>query len=389
MSGRRKSIPEIDPASLVGERVSIHYNLQRCRPGTDVGDTACFVVSNKPAGRVIGYVRSIALEDVEPKIYKKELARIRTRQRRKVCCYIVGTVVPRRAVKGRLTEVSFNPFEMPCFYKRGTTLCVDSADFATFDGTTMKVAGAATSPSSAGRHKVNPGNGKGLALTHLQTLILGRLQSRPEDGRTWPQGVAAMRDLEKAGLIEIDYLSEEYPDPEAAADEGYVPVYDVRAHITDAGRRFYREGRLGSRERQTAMRIEQVVRTGHTPAKRKKNPGEGGFWEGGHGKPPQPSPYSILKGVEPVTRQYKGFELFAVQQARTGTWFAKALGYDEDYIGVGPDAQEALARAAMYLDADIPPREKMNPRRAQRKKKPRKTTTAQARAILSRAMRGT
>lgn len=347
MTGRRKSIPEIDPASLVGERVSIHYNLQRCRPGTEVGDTACFVVSGKPAGRVIGYVRSIALEDVEPKIYKKELARIRTRQRRKVCCYILGTVVPRTAVKGRLTEVSFNPFEMPCFYKRGTTQCVDSADFATFDGTTMKVAGATTSPASAGKHSLS-------------------------------------------------------------------------------------------------------------------NPEEGGFWEGGHGKPPQPSPYSILKGVEPVTRQYKGFELFAVQQARTGTWFAKALGYDDDYIGVGPDAQEALARAAMYLDADIPPREKMNPRlrkgdrvrmdpgmlamarnvygvtaddatplvvvaveeqdedmvddavkvrfpdgkvveviammltpivmnarRAQRKKKTRKTTTAQARAILSRAMRGT
>lgn len=95
----------------------------------------------------------------------------------------------------------------------------------------------------------------------------------------------------------------------------------------------------------------------------RRNPDHSEFWAGRHGKPPQPSPYSILKGVTPVTRQHKGFELFAVQQARTGTWFAKALGYDEDYIGVGPDAEEALARAALYLDEDIPPRERMNPDR--------------------------
>jgi len=104
--------------------------------------------------------------------------------------------------------------------------------------------------------------------------------------------------------------------------------------------------------------------------------GHGEFWAGRHGKPPQPSPYSILKGVTPVTRQHKGFELFAVQQARTGTWFAKALGYDEDYIGVGPDAEEALARAALYLDEDIPPRGRMNPGKSSHAAKAKRALTA-------------
>lgn len=106
---------------------------------------------------------------------------------------------------------------------------------------------------------------------HIHALILGRLYTRPEDGPTWPLGLDALRGLEGAGLARIDYLSEAYQDPKAGPDEGDVPIYDVRAHITDKGRRFYEEGGLEVRERQTASRVEKAVRTGRAPS-RKKNP---------------------------------------------------------------------------------------------------------------------
>lgn len=153
---RRASIPELDPAALVGQRISVHYNLQRCRPGQEpTGPESCFVVSDKPGGRVMGYVQSIALEDVEPKIYKREIRRIRDRERRKVCCYIVGTVVPMRAVKGKQIKVSFNPFRLPCFGVKNEK-CVDAAKYAVFKGRDMWVVSPETSDVSDEKNRVNP-----------------------------------------------------------------------------------------------------------------------------------------------------------------------------------------------------------------------------------------
>lgn len=128
-------IVEIRAKDLLGEHVSVHYNLNKCRPGKPPkeGET-CFVVKDKPSGKVKGYVKSIALEDVETVVRAGTLARIRKRETREVCCFIRGTVVRESAVRGELLEGAFNPFRDACFYVRESGMCVDTARFAVFEG---------------------------------------------------------------------------------------------------------------------------------------------------------------------------------------------------------------------------------------------------------------
>lgn len=139
-------MPEaIDPKSLVGELVRVHYNRHRCKPGYDPlpGD-GCWVVKTKQGSRwlVAGYVDDILLKNVKLHVAgKKSIDRLRRTKSREVVAWFQGTVVDannrsmKKAIGGGEWEgVGFNPFNNYSFYVYDTGVDVDYAQLAYVSG---------------------------------------------------------------------------------------------------------------------------------------------------------------------------------------------------------------------------------------------------------------
>jgi hypothetical protein len=108
-----------DLQALVGQRVTVHYNLHRCRCGGDPRPgESCFVLKRGGvSSRVAGYARTFELRDARLVVQAGGLRRVREQQSRAVMAYYVGTLV---AIDGDvdpagLTALAFNPFSDDTF----------------------------------------------------------------------------------------------------------------------------------------------------------------------------------------------------------------------------------------------------------------------------------
>lgn len=69
------------PPNLIGEKVRVHVNLHN----------GCYVITHK--GKVAGYVKSLTLEDVTPKISMSGYNKCKDEQQRNVHAFLEGTLV--------------------------------------------------------------------------------------------------------------------------------------------------------------------------------------------------------------------------------------------------------------------------------------------------------
>lgn len=110
------------PASLIGTRVSVHYNLHRCRAGGDPAPgERCFVVrAGGPSGRVAGYTGAFELADAKLVVQPGGLRRVRQTGQRAVMAYYVGRLVALDAPDdaSAWTPLAFNPFRDESFVDR-------------------------------------------------------------------------------------------------------------------------------------------------------------------------------------------------------------------------------------------------------------------------------
>ncbi|KKK88211.1 hypothetical protein LCGC14_2745440, partial [marine sediment metagenome] len=171
-------LAEIDPKTLRGRRVTIHYNISRSRRGHDPKpNETCFVVWDKAGGRRVGYLRSIALEDVDPIVRQGALLPGRYREQREFSCAVRGTVVAPSQVRGSREAGGFNPHRRPCFYLRADKRCVDAASFALFDGRSIWFVGAETSyPDGSKREILQQGPARARHVSRIMRNFM-RLRS--------------------------------------------------------------------------------------------------------------------------------------------------------------------------------------------------------------------
>jgi len=109
---------------LIGSRVSIHYNLHRCRAGGDPAPgESCFVVkAGGMSNRVSGYACTFVLNDASLVVQPGGLRRIRQEGVRSVMAYYAGLLTavdsPVHPVVPWMHEVAFNPFRDDSFVLR-------------------------------------------------------------------------------------------------------------------------------------------------------------------------------------------------------------------------------------------------------------------------------
>ena len=109
-------------------------------------------------------------------------------------------------------------------------------------------------------------------LTSVGGTILGRLYEGPEDGNTWPRGLKEHEELERRGLIKIDFVGKAYQDPDAGPDEGEVLLIPIKAHITRKGLRFFEESGLKKIRDSEIDRMVKKLRGGAVDKLPPKNP---------------------------------------------------------------------------------------------------------------------
>lgn len=111
-----------DLQELVGKKVSIHYNLHRCKAGGDPAPgESCFVVKEGGmSSRVSGYCHTFILRDVRLVVQPGGLKRVREEGRRSVMAYYVGTLVAVDVpiLDEGLEPLAFNPFKDDSFVLR-------------------------------------------------------------------------------------------------------------------------------------------------------------------------------------------------------------------------------------------------------------------------------
>jgi hypothetical protein len=134
----------IDPKSVYGQEVKVHYNLHRCSRGVDPKEgESCWVVSTRQQGRwkVAGYVEGLLMKDVTFKVSRAGVDRIRRIKKRKVVAWFEGvaanpnTKSMKRAIgSDDWLGVGFNPFEGYDFYLYETDEAIDEAPLAYVSG---------------------------------------------------------------------------------------------------------------------------------------------------------------------------------------------------------------------------------------------------------------
>lgn len=108
--------------------------------------------------------------------------------------------------------------------------------------------------SKSGYH-ANPIEVVDVDLNLLEEMALSRLYEQPSDGNFFfPKALKTYRDLEKRGLIKIDFEGRPFQDPKASPEEGTVLLIHLKAHITPKGKKLVEKGGLKERQQQRSER---------------------------------------------------------------------------------------------------------------------------------------
>lgn len=115
---------DTDTKDLIGTPVCVHLNLSK----------GCFVIADKPKGKILAYVDTVTLSDVTFKISEAQRQYCITKQGRWVHAFALGTLVavnapvsPEESVK-----VTYNPFRAAGFHRADTGEQVEKVLSLTF-----------------------------------------------------------------------------------------------------------------------------------------------------------------------------------------------------------------------------------------------------------------